>query len=102
MKRPLPALGLLATLALLVVACGGDDALSDREYFAALEAVSTAADARDVAIPELSPESDAEAVTAFFDAFQALFVATRADIAALAPRPSWPPQTAHSWTRSTP
>ena len=85
MMRPLPWLGLLATLALLLAACGGDDTLSDREYFAALEAVSAAAEARDVTIPELSPEADAEAVAAYFDAFQALFVETRADLAALAP-----------------
>jgi hypothetical protein len=98
-KRSLTRLGLLTTLALFVAACGGDDSLSDRDYFAALEEVSAAADARDVAIPELTPEADAEAVAAFFDAFQALFVATRADFAALPPRPSWPPHTALSWMR---
>ena len=84
MKRPPPVLGLLATLALLVAACGGgDDALSDREYFAALEDVNAAAEARSDAIPEPSRD-DRESIRAFFDDLRAVFVDTRADLAALA------------------
>ncbi|MCZ6544900.1 MAG: hypothetical protein O6913_04235 [Chloroflexi bacterium] len=83
MRRSLALLGLLATLALLLAACGGDDTLSDREYFAALEAVSADAEARDAAIPEPSPD-DPESVPAFFELFQALFVGVRADLAAIA------------------
>ena len=83
MKRARAALGLLATLALLVAACGGDDALSDREYFAALEDVNAAAEARDDAIPDPSPD-DPESIRMFFDDLRTSFVDTRADLAALA------------------
>ncbi len=90
MRRFLTVLGLLATLTLLVAACGGDEALSDREYFAALGDSSADAEARDNALDEAFPfdePPDAETVAAFLDAFQAIFIDARADIAALAPPP---------------
>ena len=87
MKRRAPVLGLLATLVLLVGACGGDDALSDREYFAALEEVNAAAEARNDAISDPSPD-DPESIAAFFDDLRTSFVETRADLAGLAAPPA--------------
>ena len=90
MRRFLTVLGLLATLALFVAACGGDEALSDREYFAALGDAAADAEAQDNALDEAFPfdePPDAETVAAFLEALQAIFVDARADIAALAPPP---------------
>ena len=82
--RSVTLLGLLASLALLMAACGGEDTLSDREYFAALEDVNAAVEARADAVPQPSAD-DPETIPAFFDDFLLLFTGLRADLAALAP-----------------
>ena len=86
MKRPLPWLGLLATLALLVTACGGNDTLSAEAYFSSLQDVFDPADTRTQDLFEiLGDEPDAEAFAAFLVGEQALFADVRAGTSALSP-----------------
>ena len=87
MRRTPSWLGLLATLALLVATCGGEDALTDRAYFEALEEVALAAQAQDEALDAAFPfddPPDAETIAAFLEAFQATFIDARAAAAVLA------------------
>ena len=84
MVRLLAPFALVVALALLSGACGGEDTLSDREYFAALEDVNAAVEARADAIPQPSPD-DPETIPAFFEDLRALWAAARADLAALTP-----------------
>ena len=88
MRRTLPSLGLVTAIALLLVACGGDDTLSDQEYFDALGDVAAAAQEQDQALDEAfsfgEEEPDAETVAAFLETFQATFIEARAAVAALA------------------
>ena len=89
MRRSFAWLGLLATLALLVAACG-DDTLSDEAYYAALADVGADSDARgDALFATFATEAgdalvDTEAATTFLDGFQAIFVDARAVVATLA------------------
>lgn len=86
MKRSLPWLGLLATLALLVTACGGNDTLSAEAYFSSLQDVFDPADTRTQDLFEtLGDEPDAEAFAAFLVGEQALFADVRVRTAALSP-----------------
>ncbi len=79
-------LGLLAALALLMTTCGGDDTLSDREYFAALQDVFDPGDTRTQDLFDtLGDEPDAEAFAAFLVGEQALFRDVRGETAALSP-----------------
>ena len=79
----------MLAFALLLAACGGDEERSDREYFTALEIAAARAEAQDEALDaEFSfgdQPPDAEEVADFLEAFQAIFIDARADIAALAP-----------------
>ena len=86
MKRPLPWLGLLATLALLATACGGDNSLSAEAYFSSLQDVFDPGDTRTQDLFEaLGDEPDAEAFATFLVGEQALFARVRAGTAALSP-----------------
>ena len=86
MKRPFPWLGLLATLALFVTACGGNDTLSAEAYFSSLQDVFDPADTRTQDLFEtLGDEPDAEAFAAFLVGEQALFADVRAGTTALSP-----------------
>ena len=86
--RSLTLLGLLASLALLIAACG-DDTLSHEAYFQALEAQSADADAQGEAVFQRLigdvAADDPESVVAFLVAFRATFEDARANAAALAP-----------------
>ena len=86
--RSLALLGLLASLALLIAACG-DDALSDEAYFEALQEVDADANTEGEAVFErligdVTPD-DPEGVAAFLVAFRATWEDARANAAALDP-----------------
>lgn len=91
MQRSLAVLGLLAALALLLAACGGDDTLSVEAYFEALQEVDADAEARggaakDAALQALAdadPTDSDGATAAFFDPLEKSTRAFRADLAAL-------------------
>ena len=86
MKRALPWLGLLVTLALLLTTCGGDEALSDEAYFAALQDVGADSSARAGPLFETlrGAPPDTETALAFLDGYQALLGEARAGVAVLA------------------
>ena len=50
MRRSGVWLGFVATLALLVVACGGDDSLSDEAYFESLDDIAVDVDLRELSL----------------------------------------------------
>jgi hypothetical protein len=81
-------LGLLPMCVLILAACGGDDALSDEAYFAALADVAADSHTQIVALfdASLGPDDapDVEAILAFVGDFQATFIDARAEVAALA------------------
>lgn len=86
MRRLLTWFGLLATLALLVAACGtDDDALSDTAYFDALEGVIAEAADRGADLFTAFGEAtdEAEASATFLEAEQAIFEDARASVSAL-------------------
>ena len=89
MRRPLMWLGLLATLALLVAACGGeasDDTSSAAAYFEALAAADAVAEAQgEAAVRTLlgQDSTDPEGFATFFDAVEEFNRVLRADLTAL-------------------
>ena len=102
MRRSVLGIGLVAALAALLAACGGDDALSAEEYFEGLEAVGAQSDAQ--AEPLFEPFADdappdAETAAAFLVGYQALFEAARAGTVELAPRAIWRRHTTPPWRR---
>ncbi len=102
MRRSLTWLGLLATLTLLLAACGGDDSLGvddrlgaadDRQaveaYFEALESLAADVDARgeelvETLLGDVVDLPDPETLAVLLDAWQELFEDARAAVAALA------------------
>ena len=93
MRRSLTRLGLAGLLTLLLVACGGDDGLSDAAYFDALADVGADSAARLEPLHalfdgpeggETLPLPDAETAVAFLDGLQALMAEARDAGAALA------------------
>ena len=91
MRRPLVWLGLLATLALLVAACGGegsDDTSSAASYFEALAAADAVAEAQgEAAVRTLlgQDSTDPEGFATFFDAVEEFNRVLRADQGAVRP-----------------